>query len=200
MKGLTARQQEIYSFIETFSKTESYNPSFREIGDHFAITVKAVSDHLNAIEKKGFIQREPGSARTLKLKKSEPKHETFAVPILGNVAAGSPLFAAENLDGEIELSSSILYKKGLYFALNVKGESMIEAGICNGDLAVFIQQSTAENGQIVVAMINEGITLKRFFKESSRIRLQPENKTMSPIFTTDAKILGRLVTLVRQYD
>ena len=199
MKTLTKRQNEILSFIRTFIQDNQYPPSIREIGRYFSISVKGAYDHVKALEKKQVISISHNKSRAISLvPESNEENETQKIPILGNVAAGLPLFAEENYDGSVSLPSDVL-RKGNLFALRVEGESMTGAGIFDGDLAVFVQQPLAENGEIVVAMVDDAVTLKRFFKEKNRVRLQAENAAYPSIFTQDVKVLGKLITIIRQY-
>ena len=199
MKTLTKRQNEILQFIRDYIQDNQYPPSIREIGRYFGISVKGAYDHVKALEKKQVIAISHNKSRAITLVPDEDiADETRKIPILGNVAAGLPLFAEENYDGSLSLPMDVL-RKGNLFALRVEGESMIGAGIFDGDLAVFVQQPVAENGEIVVAMVDDAVTLKRFFKEKNRIRLQAENSAYPSIFTQDARILGKLITIIRQY-
>ncbi len=199
MKTLTKRQNEILSFIRTFIQDNQYPPSIREIGRYFSISVKGAYDHVKALEKKQVISISHNKSRAISLvPEKDEENETQKIPILGNVAAGLPLFAEENYDGTVSLPSDVL-RKGNLFALRVEGESMTGAGIFDGDLAVFVQQPVAENGEIVVAMVDDAVTLKRFFKEKNRVRLQAENAAYPSIFTQDVKVLGKLITIIRQY-
>ena len=199
MKTLTKRQSEILQFIRSYIQDNQYPPSIREIGRFFSISVKGAYDHVKALEKKQAISVNHNKSRAITLvPEEEDGHEIQKVPILGNVAAGLPLFAEENYDGALSLPMDVL-RKGNLFALKVEGESMIGAGIFDGDLAVFVQQPLAENGEIVVAMVDDAVTLKRFFKEKNRIRLQAENPAYPAIFTQDVRVLGKLITIIRQY-
>ena len=199
MKTLTKRQNEILQFIREYIQDNQYPPAIREIGRYFGISVKGAYDHVKALEKKQVIAISHNKSRAITLvPNKDAVDETRKIPILGNVAAGLPLFAEENYDGSLSLPMDVL-RKGNLFALRVEGESMIGAGIFDGDLAVFVQQPVAENGEIVVAMVDDAVTLKRFFKEKNRIRLQAENSAYPSIFTQDARILGKLITIIRQY-
>lgn len=199
MKTLTKRQNEILGFIRDYIQDNQYPPSIREIGRFFNISVKGAYDHVKALEKKEVIAVNHSKSRAITLTPEEDGcGETRKIPILGNVAAGLPLFAEENYDGSLSLPMDVL-RKGNLFALRVEGESMTGAGIFDGDLAVFVQQPLAENGEIVVAMVDDAVTLKRFFKETNRIRLQAENPAYPSIFTQNAKVLGKLITIIRQY-
>jgi repressor LexA len=201
MRGLTKRQKEVLAFLQEYIKKHKYPPTFREIAKTFSISVKGAYDHVKALEKKGKIRCDMNRSRAIEIVDEEKKEEeTLAnVPLLGNVAAGVPLFAEENLDGYMQLPSSLL-KRGDHFALHVRGDSMQDAGIIDGDVAVFHQQNVANNGDIVVAMMNEAVTLKRFYKEKNRVKLKAENPVYPPIYTQDVQILGKLVYVGRQYE
>jgi len=201
MRGLTKRQKEVLDFLQGYIKKHKYPPTFREIAKTFSISVKGAYDHVKALEKKGKIRCDMNRSRAIEIVDEENKEEeTLAnVPLLGNVAAGVPLFAEENLDGYMQLPSSLL-KRGDHFALHVRGDSMQDAGIIDGDVAVFHQQNVANNGDIVVAMMNEAVTLKRFYKEKNRVKLKAENPVYPPIYTQDVQILGKLVYVGRQYE
>ncbi|MBN1411441.1 MAG: transcriptional repressor LexA [Spirochaetales bacterium] len=200
-KNLTPRQNEIFTFIKSFIGDHKYPPTFREVADNFDISVKGSYDHIKAIEKKGWIKCILSKFRALEVMDDESSSDdepVKKVPLLGNVAAGKPLLAAENLDGTIDVPSQFL-GSGIHFALNVKGDSMKDAGILEGDIAVIRQQNDAENGQIVVAMLDDSVTLKKLYKETNRVRLQSANPRFSPIYTTDVRIVGRLACVIRSY-
>ncbi len=198
MKQMTSRQKEIYRFLEDFIEREGYSPSIREVGEHFGMSPMGARDHLQALEKKGFIQSGANTSRSIVLSRGRDE-EILEVPILGHVAAGVPLLAEENLNGSVKLPSSLFSQSDL-FALYVEGDSMTGAGIFEGDLAILHRQEQAENGQIVVAMVEEAVTLKKFYREKSRVRLQAENPAYTPIYASDIRILGRLVHLIRNYE
>lgn len=202
MKQITDRQQEVLSFISTFSKDNSFPPTVREISEHFSISLRAVQDHIAALQKKGFISIKPKSSRSIRvLQDNEPTRETFVgrVPVLGAVAAGKPLLSEENLDGYVNLTEPFVRPGKNYFALRVRGTSMINAGILEGDLAIVEQCSTAVDGQIVVAVLDDAITLKRYYREADRVRLQPENPGFQPIYCNDLRVVGILSNIVRTY-
>jgi len=200
MKGVTKRQEEVLDFIKEFLVRNKFPPTIREIANHFEISVKGAYDHIKALEKKGFIHCNQNRSRAIEvLVDTEEESSMVTVPILGKVAAGIPILAVENQEGSVLLSQDLL-GKGVHFAMRVRGDSMIGAGILDGDLAVIRQQATAENGEIVVAQTDEdAITLKRFFKERTRIKLQAENPAYNPIYAQGVKIVGKLVTVVRRY-
>jgi len=200
MKELTNRQKQVLSFIADYIKKQSYPPTIREIADHFSISVKGAHDHITALRKKGVLKQADKRPRTMGLVHSRPEDaDMLSIPILGSVAAGVPLLSEENFDGNVLLHRSMLRKNKKYFALKVKGDSMSGAGILEGDTAIIEKQNTIRNGEIAVAVIDEAATLKRFFKESTRIKLQAENPAYKPIYSQDVKILGRLFTLIRNY-
>lgn len=205
MKNLTDRQYEILTFIVSYIESHKFPPTLREIANNFEFSAKAAHDHLKALEKKKYIQCDNKRSRAIEvLKKNrdsqaiENEHVAL-VPLLGNVAAGLPLLSEENFDGRVEVPLSML-SRGNHFALNVRGDSMINAGVLDGDLALFLQQPVAENGEIVVAMVDEAVTLKRFYKEKNRIKLKAENPAYPPIYTQRVRVLGKLVCVIRTYE
>ncbi len=200
MKAATRRQTEVLDFIKSFIQGHKYPPTIREIANHFDISVKGAYDHVKALEKKELISCDNNRSRAIEIidEPDEDQINQVQVPLLGHVAAGVPLFAEEHNEGNISLPASMV-GRGEVFALKVEGDSMTGAGIMDGDVAVFSHQATAENGEIVVAMVDEAVTLKRFFREKNRVRLQAENPAYPPLYTADVRILGRLVTLVRSY-
>jgi len=200
MKELTDRQKQVLSFIADYIKNNSYPPTIREIADHYGISVKGAHDHITALRKKGHLKYAEKRPRTMGLTHKRPEDmDMMEIPLLGTVAAGLPLLAEENFDGNILMHRSLFKKNKKYFALKVKGDSMSGVGILEGDTAVIEKQNTVKNGEIAVAVIDEAVTLKRFYKESSRIRLQAENPAYKPIYSQDVKILGRLFTIIRSY-
>jgi len=206
MKELTQRQREVLLFITEYINTHAYPPTMREIGDHFSISVKGAYDHVEALRKKGILRLGDKRSRTIEIIKQDKETEARArtntvidVPLLGTVAAGKPILAEENREGTVPVHQSMLKKNARYFALKVRGDSMIGAGIMEGDIAVIEKRDSAENRDIVVAVVDEAATLKRFFKESNRVRLEPENPKYQPIYTQDARILGCLAHLIRSY-
>jgi repressor LexA len=200
MKALTRRQEEILRFIESFIGAHKYPPTIREIAGEFGISVKGAYDHVKALEKKNHIRCDLNRSRAIEvLKPGSDGQDLVSIPVLGNVAAGLPLFAEENLERYIRLPGEGL-SKGKHFALNVKGDSMQGAGIMDGDTAIFLQKQSANNGDIVVAMINEeAYTLKRFYREKHRVKLKAENPVYPPIYTQNVKILGKLECIIRNY-
>ena len=200
-KGLTKRQREILTYVMSNMQQRGYPPSVREIGTALGLTSSStVHSHLTALEKKGFIHRDPSKPRAIEILKdgaSQPPKRVVNVPVLGRIAAGHPLLAEENVEDVFPLPRDLI-REDAAFILRVRGDSMIEAGILDGDYLVIRQQATANNGEIVAALMGEEATVKRFYRERDHIRLQPENRTMQPILTRDATILGRVVALIRR--
>ncbi len=203
MKQITERQKEVLDFIANFTEENVYPPTVREISEHFGISLRAVQDHIAALQKKGYLTTEQKRSRSIRVlvdgRPKETKPFVSKVPLLGTIAAGKPLLSAENLDGYVNLTEPFIRPGKTYFALRVRGTSMINAGILEGDLAVIEQADNALDGQIVVAVLDDAITLKRYYKEASRVRLQPENPSMQPIYCTDVRIVGILSNIVRTY-
>ncbi|MCL2209214.1 MAG: transcriptional repressor LexA [Treponema sp.] len=201
MKELTERQKDVLSFISDYIKKNSYPPTIREIADNYSISVKGAHDHITALRKKGFLKHADKRPRTMGLTHVIPEESSqmVEIPLLGSVAAGIPVMAEENFDGNIIMHRSLLRKNRKYFALKVRGDSMSGAGILEGDTAIIEKQNTVRNGEIAVAVIDEAVTLKRFFRESTRIRLQAENPSYKPIYSQDVKIIGRLSGIIRNY-
>ena len=200
MKELTERQKEVLSFISEYINTNSYPPAIRDVAERFGISVKGAHDHITALKRKGFLKQAEKRPRTLELVYSKEEDATLVkIPVLGNVAAGQPLLAEENFDDSIAIHRSMLKKNKKYFAMNIKGDSMSGAGILDGDMAIIEKQNVAHNGEIVVAVVDEAITLKRFYRESSRIKLQAENPAYKPIFCRNVRIVGRLSHVIRSY-
>lgn len=195
------KQTEIYEFLKTYTETKGYPPSVREICE--AVSLKSTSTvhgHLKRLEKKGLIKRDPTKPRALEiLELNTPKREMLNIPIVGKVTAGMPILATENIEDTFSIPIDFIKHNRELFMLRVSGESMIKVGIEDGDLAIIEKADSAENGDIVVALIDDEATIKRFFKEEDHIRLQPENDTMTPIIVDNCSILGKLVGLFRQY-
>ena len=200
MKEPTKRQREVLTFIIEFIHSHSYPPTIREIAENFSISVKGAYDHVSALKRKGKLKFEDKRSRTMEVVRTSEEWEysnIVNVPILGVVAAGRPILAEENWDGTIPVHSSLLKKNRQYFALKVKGDSMKNAGILEKDTALIQKQNTAKNGDIVVAVVDDKVTIKRFFKEANRIRLQPDNPSHNPIYSQDVRVLGKLAYIIR---
>ena len=193
-------QQRILDYIRSVIQTRGYPPSVREIGAAVGLkSTSTVHGHLQRLEKKGLIHRDAMKPRAMEVSGVSPVDPSnVAVPILGHVTAGVPILAEENLEEYVQLPTSRV-GEGEHFILHVHGDSMIDAGILDGDLIVVRQQVDANNGEIVVAMIDDSATVKRFYKERGHFRLQPENPTMDPIIVNDVTILGKVVSLYRTF-
>lgn len=201
MKGLTQRQREVFDFIRGFIHKNRYPPTIREIAVNFHFSVKGSYDHVKALEKKGYLRCHENRSRAIEILRDAEadKDEMASVPLLGSVAAGKPLFAEENLQGFVQVPANALGTSA-HFALKVKGDSMKDAGIMDGDVVVVAHQSSADNGDIVVAMVEDAVTLKRFFMERNRVRLKAENPKYPPLYTQNLRILGKLAFLMRSYS
>lgn len=210
---LTKKQKAVLECIEDCIAKKGYGPTVREICAEIGLSSPStVHVHLKALEEKGYIERDPLKSRSIMLKQNDQGQpvgrseanvlspsfsKTIDVPLVGNVAAGEPILAEENITETMSLPIDIVGDSAS-FMLSVRGESMIEAGINDGDYVVVKQQQTANNGDIVVAIIEDGATVKTFYKESDHIRLQPENSTMEPIIVTNCAIAGKVVAVFRR--
>lgn len=197
---ISKKQTEILEYIKSQILDKGYPPAVREIcaAVHLKST-SSVHSHLETLEKLGYIRRDPTKPRAIEIVDDEfnlSRRELRNIPLLGNVAAGQPLFAEQNIESYFPMLSDEL-PDGNLFMLNVRGESMINAGIFDGDKIIVQQMETAKNGDIVVALIEEAATVKTYYKENGRFRLQPENDTMEPIYVNEVIILGKVVGLFR---
>jgi len=199
----TERQARILEVIRDFTERHGYPPSVREIGERVGLSSSStVQSHLKSLEKRGLVQRDPTKPRALTTTGSPAavpvaQIDCGVLPIVGKVAAGVPITAEENLEGELVVPPELARKEGT-FVLRVQGESMIDAAILDGDLIVVSPQRDATSGEIVVAMVEGEATVKRFYKEHGRIRLQPENASMAPIYADDVTILGKVDAVFRK--
>lgn len=204
MKKMSKRQQDILDFIKDEVKLKGYPPSVREIGEAVGLASSStVHGHLARLESKGYIRRDPTKPRAIEILDPEGldsmKSGVLHVPLVGKVTAGLPITAIENIEEYFPLPDTYGASDDNLFMLEIVGDSMIEAGILNGDYVVVKQQHTATNGEIVVAMTEEDeATVKRFFKEKDYFRLQPENESMEPIIVNHVSILGKVVGVYRQ--
>jgi repressor LexA len=210
MRELTERQQEVLGFIRTFTARHGVPPTVREIGGKFRVTPRAAFDHLRALERKGALQRRASAGRTSRALTvtGAPAGGYHPVPILGRIAAGLPLLAAENREGELPVAASALPGGGEgVFALRVRGESMIDAHICDGDLVIVRRQDSAQVSDIVVALLGDGgeeeATVKRYLRDGERVVLKPEHPTMAPIVVDprqrSVQVLGKVIGVVRGF-
>ena len=203
MEKLTKRQKEIYLFLEHFIYQNGYPPSVREIGEAIGLASSStVHGHLDRLEKKGFIRRDPTKPRAIELLQEDAPTQqmknTIFIPILGKVTAGQPITAIEDIESYFPLPTEYAHLDGQIFMLHVVGDSMINAGIFDGDLIIVKQQTTAVNGDIVVAMTEENeVTVKRFYKEDVYFRLQPENDALEPILLKQIEIIGKVIGVFR---
>lgn len=197
---ITQKQSEILEYIKSQILNKGYPPSVRDICS--AVNLKSTSSvhaHLESLEKNGYIRRDPTKPRTIEIIDDNfnlTRREMVNVPVLGQVAAGEPILAVDNITGYFPIPSEFMPNEET-FILTVKGDSMINIGIYNGDQIVVEKCNTAENGEIIVALIDDSATVKRFYKENGHIRLQPENDFMDPIIVDDCMILGKVIGLMR---
>ena len=202
MKEITQRQKEVLDYISEFIKSNGFPPTVREIGENFGISLRAVQDHIAALQKTAYLSQSHTRARSISvLIDTTRAGESFStkVPVLGNVLVNSDVMNEANFDGHVNLAEPFVRPGKNYFALRVRGTSMKNAGILEGDLAVVEAASSAVDGQIVVAVVDDSVTLKRFYKETDRIRLQPEFPEFAAIYSNNVKIVGILSSLLRQY-
>lgn len=196
------KQTEIYEFLKTYTEDKGYPPTIREICE--AVSLKSTSTvhgHLKRLEKKGMIKRDTTKPRTLEIAEfSTSKKELINIPILGKITAGTPILATENIEDTFSLPVNYIKHNKELFMLRVSGESMVNVGIRDNDLAIIEKADTARNGEIVAALIDDSATIKTFFKEKDYIRLQPENDTMDPIIVSDCKIIGKLIGIFRSFE
>lgn len=202
LDSLNERQRRILQFIQERTKTQGYPPSVREIGA--AVGLKSSSTvhmYLVQLEEKGFIRRDPAKPRAIIIVQDEPEDnmelKVRQIPVLGKVAAGAPILAEENIDNYMAVPVDFL-GNGNYYILRVQGDSMIEAGIFNDDYVIVREQRDAANGEIVVALLEDEATVKRYYKMPDHFKLQPENSAMEPIITRDLTILGKVAGLLRR--
>lgn len=201
---LYPRQKEIYDFIKQYIQKSGTSPTLKQIAEAMGLkSLATVSEHLDALEKKDLIDRMYGEARGIRITESESIFDpvdAINLPVVGFIAAGQPIEAIEDTTTTISVPADLVSKSKRNFVLQVVGDSMIDAHICDGDQVICEQVSSVENGEIVVAIIDgEFATLKRFFKERDRIRLQPENPSMDPIYATEVEVKGRVVGVIRKY-
>ncbi len=199
---ITQKQQEILEYLKKEIISRGYPPSVREICEAVDLrSTSSVHSHLETLERNGYIRRDPAKPRAIEIVDNNFNltRKSVSVPILGSVAAGMPLLAVENVEGYFPIPIEYMPNTET-FMLHVKGESMINAGILDGDIVIIRRTPAAENGDIVVALVEDEATVKRFYKEAGHYRLQPENDTMEPIIVDSVSILGRVISLVREYE
>lgn len=197
---ITAKQQEILEYIKSCILAKGYPPAVREICEAVHLkSTSSVHSHLETLERNGYIRRDPTKPRAIEIMDDDfglTRREVVNIPIVGTVTAGEPILAEDNILDYFPVPVEMLPNVPT-FMLKVHGQSMINAGIYDGDTVIVAQQPTAENGEIVVALLEDGATTKRFYKEDGYYRLQPENETMDPIITDNVQILGKVIGLVR---
>ncbi|MEK7225110.1 MAG: transcriptional repressor LexA, partial [Bacteroidota bacterium] len=196
MPTLTQKQKLILDYIKEYNRKHGVSPTFEEIGKHIGKAFSTVHEHVRALIKKGYVIKNANDPRGIEL--HDNKKSTIDIPILGTIAAGQPIEEITVPNGTVTLTRDEIGKTGKHFALRVVGNSMIDEGIFDGDTVVIRQQTTADNGQTVVAIIDEGnATLKKFYREHDRIRLQPANPTLFPFYRTEVEIRGIVVKIMR---
>ncbi|ADL68889.1 transcriptional repressor LexA [Thermoanaerobacterium thermosaccharolyticum] len=199
---ISLKQQEIIEFIKSEINRKGYPPSVREIGKAVGLkSTSTVHGHLSRLEKKGYIRRDPTKPRAIEVLNNDKRDlsDVIKLPVIGKVTAGSPILAVENIDEYYSIPRDLIVGyEGESFILKVRGESMINAGILDGDYIIVRKQSYADNGDIIVALIEDEATVKRFYKESDHIRLQPENPSMDPIIVDNVMVLGKVVGVIRK--
>ncbi len=203
---LSKRQNDVLECIRAIFTDTGYSPTVRELGERLNLSSSCtVQRHLEALERKGYIQRNPTKARTIEIIRGPRPLSKYAadggmvsLPVLGTVTAGNPILAIENVEDSIALPRSLVRDENS-FVLHVRGDSMINAGIFDGDMAVVSKQDHANNGDIVVALLDDEATIKRFFREKGHYRLQPENPTMEPIIVNDVSIIGKVILSIHTF-
>ena len=200
---ISNKQQEILDYIKEEILKRGYPPSVREICEAVQLkSTSSVHSHLETLEKNGYIRRDPTKPRAIEIMEENfymLRHEVVNVPLVGTVAAGQPILAAENIESYFPIPAEYIPNNDT-FMLKVKGDSMVNAGIFDGDQILVQQQSTAENGEMVVAMVGDSATVKTFYKEDGHYRLQPENDSMNPIIVDEVTILGKVFGVFRLFD
>ncbi len=201
---ITSKQLEILDYMKNQILNKGYPPSVREICEAVGLkSTSSVHAHLATLEKNGYIRRDPTKPRAIEIVDDSFynfRTEVVNVPLVGRVAAGEPILAVQNIESYFPVPASFLPSGGEVFMLQVQGDSMINVGIHNGDCLLVQSRSTAENGEIVVALVDDSATVKTFYREKDRIRLQPENDLMDPIYVDDVTILGKAVGLYRKME
>lgn len=204
MKGLTPRQRQILDYITHSIRSRGYPPTIREIGDEMGIkSTNGVNDHLKALERKGHLRRDDLKSRAMRPVHMDENPDLISVPVLGRVAAGQPILAVENAEDTVKIDRVLVGPHQEVFALRIVGESMIEDGIFDGDYVFVRKTPAAKRGEIVIAMIDDEATCKRFFPEGDRIRFQPANSSMEPIYVNksdyrETMIIGKVVGVYRR--
>ncbi len=204
MKGISAKQQFILDYIKKTIVERGYPPSVREICEAAGLTSTSSGfAYLTALEKKGYIRRKPGQSRTIEILEDNfygGKQDMLQIPLVGRVAAGQPMLATQNIESYFPMPAEELKTGGRpVYMLEVHGDSMVNIGIMDGDRVIVAEADTAENGEIVVALVDDSATVKRFYKEDGFYRLQPENDTMDPIIVKECSVMGKVIGVLRLY-
>ncbi|MFZ1321775.1 MAG: transcriptional repressor LexA [Ignavibacteria bacterium] len=206
MHKLTSKQKKILEFIEKFGSEYSYPPTLKEIGEKFNITIGTVQDHIKALQNKGWLERRKDIARGFKVVKSEEENnierlrsEMNIIPLYGSVAAGEPIFADDNVQGYVTMEKNVKGHK-IHFALKVKGDSMIDSGIYDGDIVIVRKQDTAEDGEIVIALLEDEATVKTLRNKRIKAYLEASNSKYKSIINKPFKIIGKVIELRREYN
>jgi len=197
---LTPKQKKIFEYIKKYIKGKNYSPSLEEIGRRFGLAKSTVHQHIEALREKGYLKKIENQPRSIELNKKKKISDLVKIPLLGTIAAGEPIEAIEDKEN-IKVPKSQLSKSGEHYALRVKGESMIDEGIFDGDTVIIRKQPIVENGETAVALINGNeVTLKKIYKEKNGFRLQPANPNLKPIFTKQLTIQGKVVSVIRTFE
>src|SRR3989338_890374 len=197
---LTKRQKQILDYIQSYARKRGYAPSLEDTKKHFRLSsVATIHQHIEALRHKGYLKKQANQPRGIELYRPKPKENLVQIPLLGTITAGEPIEAIEDPE-TITVVKKQLSSSGRHFALRVKGNSMVEEGIFNGDIVLVREQPTAENGDTVVALIDHNqATLKKIYRERSRIRLQPANASMRPLYPNAVKIRGKVISVIRNF-
>lgn len=205
MDKLTYRQKEILEYVKSYSRLNSYPPTFKEIAAHFDVAIGTIQDHISALQKKGYLEKKKDTARGFKILKTrgtsgnQDTSEKELIPLYGKVAAGEPIFASENVRGYISINKISKGHK-LHFALEVQGESMVDSGIYDGDIVIVQKQNSADDGDIVIAMIEDEATVKKLRKNKIRAYLEASNAKYKSIIDKPFSVIGKVIELRRSYD
>jgi len=199
-ENLTKRQKEILDFINAFIEDNGYSPSYREIGDHFGLSSTAtIAEHVQTLQNKGYLKTDPNEARSIEIIDNE-KAEAIFLSLAGLITAGQPIEAVEDKE-KIAVPQDLVNDESKSYVLKVKGDSMIEEGIFDGDFVIIEKNENPRNGQVVVALLDNAFaTLKKFYKEANRIRLQPANSTMKPIYAKEVLVQGVVRAVIRKFN
>ena len=199
MEELTPKEINVFNYIKQSLETNGYSPSMRDVKDAVGVSVSTAHGYVEKLVAKGWISQMEGKSRTLRIGRADSPYCTKHVPLLGRVRAGLPILAYENYEDFVHLPVKTEYSTAELFALKVQGESMIEAGILDGDIVLVHHVSVANDGDIVIALIEDEATVKTFYHEEDHFRLQPENSSMAPIIVNEVEILGKVISCHRYY-